>query len=187
VRVGKAKVQNSEEELRQGHLKLILRHGILAALDHLGAGRESNYVSLTTYLITQLRDSVKMLELQAVIHLQRVMPMLRDILMDPFATAVPELLMATLDAVDGMCEVCEPRIREKWWGEALRGCVGVCCNVLDEEDGRSEKLGRLETVKSRTRDLVRRLAGIVKQEEWEDAKHRICEEEPDLEALFDGT
>ena len=183
-------------------LTLLLRHAVLAGLSHLSAGTSSTpgtqNIELTTFLTTQLRLTISALGVYAVRDLNAIIPMMRGILMDPFVTAAPELLLAALEVLDGVCEVCAERVREKWWEEVLRGLVGCWCVVLDEEEEEEEGVDEearrkgkrqkdLSEVSRRLKGVTRSLGQVVSKDEWQAAKEQLLEEEEDLEGLFEGT
>jgi len=166
--------------LRQFYLTTLVRHGLLYSLSHLstaGAGITQS-VPLTTYLISQLTPTISDMGIYAAKHLQTMLPFLRAILCDPFAPAVPELLIETLGVFEMVIRVCWPRVKEKWWGEILRGAVGAWCGVLDEATTMRSK-----EVKEGCKRVVQ-LLSIVVGEEWEVAKERLVRQDEELVELF---
>ncbi|RMZ77694.1 hypothetical protein DV738_g4330, partial [Chaetothyriales sp. CBS 135597] len=175
-----------EEDKRQKYLKAILRHGLLASLTHLGVGSSSvSHVQLTTFLLSQLIPTVEAMGLAAVTHLNRIIPMLRSILLDPFVISVPELLPTALDAMDAIIKTCSPRIRDRWWPECLYGLVGCWCNILDDEEVfKARPLPSLIQAKHKVRVIGKVLSETVDAEAWQKAVSILCHEEQDVEALF---
>ena len=173
----------------QDLLTLLFRHGILASLAHLSPSSESFSstisVTLTTLLLRQITPVFRRMGIYCVKHLQHLLPMLRMGLMDPFALAAPEMVLAALDVLGCVLEVAEVRVREKWWGEVLRAVVGCWVNCVDEmgtgEKGR--RGGRLDDVMHRLKEVGRRI-GEVLGEEWEDVKTRLSRQEEDLTGFF---
>ncbi|RMZ86451.1 hypothetical protein DV736_g6323, partial [Chaetothyriales sp. CBS 134916] len=186
-KLGKIPPQNSvlldEEDQRQKYLKIILRHGLLASLTHLGVGSSISHVSLTTLLLSQLTLTVKAMGLAAVALLNHLIPMLRSILIDPFALSVPDLLLTALDAMGTMIKTCSPRIKDIWWSECLYGVVGCWCNILDDEED-TKKQPTLILVKDRVRAITQTLSETVDAEEWQKAVTALCREDKDMERLF---
>ena len=174
----------SEDDKKQKYLKLLLRHGLLASLSHLGAGTSTSFIPLTTKLVEQLSPLVKTMGLTAVTDLHNILPMLRNLLSDPFGSASPELLLATLASMKTFIQVCEPRITSRWWPECLRGLVACWCNIIDEEEDAKNKEALAE-VKSALIETTELLGTVVKNEEWAYAKKRLLAEAEDLDDLFE--
>ncbi|RMD45062.1 hypothetical protein DV735_g227, partial [Chaetothyriales sp. CBS 134920] len=164
----------------------ILRHGLLASLAHLGVGSSSiSHVQLITFLLSQLIPIVEAMGLSAVAHLNRIIPILRNILLDPFALSVPELLPTALDAMGTIIKTCSPRIRDRWWSECLYGLVGCWCNILDDEAvSGAQPLPALIPTRDKARAVVRILHDTVDAEDWQKAVSTLCHEEKDVEGLF---
>jgi len=196
-RSGPPAVQDAaESQVRQSLLDILLLQGLLAALSHLGAGTSSSStisLTLTTYLISQLTPTVSDMGISTVKHLQTLLPLLRNILSDPFGAVAPRLLLealATLDVI--IAGPCRPRIQDRWWPECLRALVACWCVVIDELEDENEnssrgqnedKVRELHAVKTKLQDVTARLGGVVGRD-FMDAKNRLIEEETDLEGLF---
>ena len=185
---------SSEIEERVKYLTLLLRHAVLSGLQHLGAGTTTTgYVEVTTSLMRQLKSVIDELGVYTVRDLNVIIPMMRAILMDPFAVSASHLLIEVLGVVEIVVQVCEERVKERWWAEVFRGLVGCWCNVLDEEDDFEEgkankgKKKDLGMVKSRLQEMTRELGKVVTKEDWQDAKLRLIKEEQELQDLFEGT
>ena len=177
----------SERELRVKYLSLLLRHAILAGLGHLNAPSPTADIELTTFLLTQLAGVIEEMGVFASRDLNAIVPLIRSMLMDPFTIAAPTLVGEAIRVLEAVILSCEERVRERWWGDVLRGCVGCWCNCVDEEgEDRREKDG-VKEVKGRLRDVVEKLGEVVEAEAWKGAKKRLIEEEDELEGLFEGT
>lgn len=175
---------------RQDRLKLLLRHGVLASLSHLSSGQSfssSTSVPLTTYLVSQIKPIVTRMGIDSVRYLREFLPMLRGALADPFALAAPELVMEILQILAVVLDVCQPRVRDRWWPEILRGLVACWVNCLDDLDvDRSErKNSSMRDVQAGLTELTRALGLVVEKEEWQGAKKRLLSEEEDLTALLE--
>ncbi|KAK5938394.1 hypothetical protein PMZ80_009364 [Knufia obscura] len=182
----------AEEDLRLAYLTALLRHQTLHSLHHLstGSGTGSTIsIPLSTFLISQLAWIFTDMGIASVIHLQTVLPLLRNVLMDPFGTAAPDMLLASVRSLQVIVSVTWPRIREKWWREVLRGCVGCWVNVADEEGDINTKdqelVKALVEVKHELKVLACLLEDIV-GEAFISAKQELVKEEGMLEQLFDG-
>lgn len=146
-----------DDSKRQSYLTLLLRHQLLHALVHLSTatgGGSTTSVPLSTFLFSQISWVVSDMGLSAVVHLQTILPLLRNVLVDPFATSAPSMLLETIKALQEIVQVCWPRIKEKWWGECLRAIVTCWLNVCDDE-------ADLPSRKDVSRDLT---LGKVKQQ-----------------------
>ena len=195
----KAELQaDSEKHLHQSTLTLLLRHQTLHSLGHLSTGTglgSSISPTLSAYLIAQISWIFTDMGISSTTHLQSILPLLRNVLLDPFATSVPDLLLATVQSLKGIVCVCWPRIRERWWEEVLRGCVGCWTNICDDEDEHNATrnangvdAARSEGSRSLKHEL-RVLAWLLEDVVGEDfvaAKQELVGEEKMLEGLFDG-
>lgn len=146
-------------------------------------------VSLSTFLISQVGWVISDMGAPAVGHLQTLLPLLRNILIDPFATTTPKLLLESLKALQETIQVCWPRIKEKWWEECLRGIVTCWLNVCDDEAELlpsavgSERSLKLAEVEEQLKTVARLLEDVVGAEYLE-AVRDLIEEAPELERLF---
>lgn len=167
-----------DKDARQSMLDLILRHGILASYSH-----AIDYVRITTLLLHEASLLISMMGIYSAKYLQMFLPLLRDVLYNPFGTACVPLLVSALECMEMLIKVCWPRIREKWWGECLRGIVGCWVQIVDDEGRGKEQ--ELEDVKRKLRDLGQLLEGIV-GEAFRNAKQRLMDEDETIETLFDN-
>ena len=166
-----------DKDARQFMLDLILRHGILASYAH-----AVDYVRITTLLLHEAALVVSMMGIYSAKYLQILLPLLRDVLCNPFGTASVALLLAALECMEMLIKCCWPRIREKWWGECLRAIIGCWLQITDDEaDG---KVQGSKDVKEKLRD-ARRLLGVALGEEFSNAKQRLIEEDEIVRGLFE--
>ncbi|KAI1610783.1 hypothetical protein EDD36DRAFT_303674 [Exophiala viscosa] len=167
-------------------LTWLYRHGIISGIEHLSSsGSFSSTISvpLTTFLLAQIPAVFERMGMTSVRHFQELLPMLRAGLMDPFILAAPGMVLAALDVLDCVIRVGEPRIKEKWWPEILRGAVGCWCNCCDEPLSRRRDGSEVEEVMGRLRGVVVSLGKVVDREVWEDVLMRLIDEERELEEL----
>ncbi|KAJ9613183.1 hypothetical protein H2200_003124 [Cladophialophora chaetospira] len=171
----------------QEMLTLVYRHGIMASLSHLSASSASfsntSSAPLTTFLLQQIPKVFTRMGLHSVKHLQGLLPMVRVGLMDPFILAAPDMTCAILDVLDCVIEVGEPRVKEKWWTEILRGLVGCWLNCLD--DGQRDVSKAIGKIMTRLKNSANKLGEIVGKEEWDGVVKRLIEEEVDVKGLFE--
>ena len=166
-----------DKDARQSMLDLILRHGILASYAH-----AVDYVRITTLLLHEASLVVSMMGIYSAKYLQILLPLLRNVLCNPFGTACVSLLMAALECMEMLIKCCWPRVKEKWWGECLRAIVGCWVQIADDEaDG---KVQELRDMKDRLGD-ARRLLEVVVGEEFIDAKQKLVEEDEIVRGLFE--
>ncbi|RVX67202.1 hypothetical protein B0A52_08636 [Exophiala mesophila] len=169
---------------RQNHLKLVLRHGVLASLNHLSAGQSfTNTISvqLTVFLVRQLPPIINSIGIESVRYLKEILPMMRAGLMDPFVLVASELVLEILSVLETIMTACGPRIAQKWWPEILRGCVTCWLNCVDEGWPKREAL---RDVEAGLKKVVRCLSGIVDDKEWTDTATQLMDQEEDLKPLF---
>jgi hypothetical protein len=175
---------------RNKYYTLLLRHGIFAALLHLNTAESAGptYVELITFLLRQLRLTIARLDVFAVKDFHVVIPMMKAVLMNPFSLVNSPLIRACLDVYTVCIEVGWVRVAERWWTEILRALVGCWVNVIDElEMGvDEEKKTVLAKVQGRLRSVAKSLGGVVDEEEWKQAKIKLCKEEEELRGLFEG-
>jgi len=198
-----ATTTETEHALRNTHLTTLLRHQLLHSLHHLSTSTgEGSTIStpLSTFLIAQLPTLFTALGSASTAHLAAVLPLLRHVLLDPFGTAAPALLLATARSLQGVVAVTWPRIRSRWWGEVLRGAVGCWLNVCDDEIMEGEegehlkqrtttattRAATLVEVKSELRVLVWLLEDVVGQPRFAAVRADLVAEEPLLQGLFRG-
>lgn len=184
-----------EHTLRTTHLTLLLRHQLLHSLHHLSTGTSTGAsttlsIPLSTFLISQLLTLLTDLGPPSTSHLQSILPLLRNVLLDPFGPAAPELLLATARCLQGIVRVTWARVRDRWWGEVLRGAVGCWVNVCDEEGDldvkEQERATKLRKAKTELKLLVWLLEDVVGQQDFGAVRRELVKEEPLLEGLFDG-
>lgn len=178
-----------EQAVKQQYLTLMLRHQLLYSLTHLSTGSGSGSAMsllLSTFLVSQVGPLFQDMGVAGVVHLQDVLPMLRNVISDPFATSTPELLLASLKSMLDIVQVCWARIRDVWWGECLRGAIACWLNVVDDEKDIREiaMAQKLKLVKLELKTLTSLLEDVVGQP-FESAKKALIQEEPELKTLFD--
>lgn len=105
----------------------ILRKGFLAGFAHSGSN-----VHIAPTLLSHLPPILSALGIDSVVHLKDLVPMLSNILADPFAPASPELVSTALKAYKAVISNAWPRIWF-WRGEILRGVCTLWLRILEEE------------------------------------------------------
>ncbi|KAI9756044.1 MAG: RNA-binding ATPase activator esf2 [Chaenotheca gracillima] len=127
---------------RSHYLSAILRSCIFAAHAHCP---ESTYPRITTLLCWELRDIVIEMGPSTTRHLKDIIPLLIEILNNPFGTASPEMLEAAAQALKQVLLRAWARA-SRWRGEVLMGLVGCWMHVLDEEQNSRGRGGTKSTL-----------------------------------------
>lgn len=122
-----SKVLNQHND-RQAMLDRILRNGLLAGYIH-----ASDYVQISTLLVTEMSCVVAMMGASSAKYLPRLLPLLRGILTNPMGAAYQPLLRSAVVAMRQLILQCWPRIAEVWWEECSRAIIGLWL-LLSEED-----------------------------------------------------
>jgi hypothetical protein len=176
---------------RNKYHTLLLRHGIFAALLHLNIADPAGptHVELITFLLSQLRRTIALLDVFAVKDFHVIIPVMKAVLTNPFSLSDTLLIRACLEVYSLCIEVGWVRVVERWWTEILRALVGCWVNVVDELEVRpdEQKRSALETIRMRLKIVTERLGHIVDEEKWVEARTKLCDEEEELRGLFDGT
>lgn len=171
---------------RQNYLKLVLRHGVLASLNHLSASQSftnSISVRLTVFLVRQIPPIINSMGIESVRYLKEMLPMMRAGLMDPFVLVAGELVLEISSVLETVIRVCRVRVADKWWADILRGCVTCWLNCVDEGWPKREALSDVE---NGLQNVVSQLSVVVDAKEWTDATSQLMEQEEDLKSLFLG-
>lgn len=186
-----AELTEAEARQRQSYFVLILRHQLLYSLAHFSVGNgggDTTCISLSTFLISQFCWIFSDMGISAVTHLQTILPLLRNILSDPFGTSSPEMLLESVKALIALIQVTWPRIQERWWSECLRGIVACWLNVSDDEKDMKDDImkGSLLTVKHELRTAACLLEDIV-GEPFTTAAYKLSQEDTSLQEMFNET
>jgi hypothetical protein len=190
--------KTSDVSLRESLLTTLYHHGILASLSHLSSGPDlGSTISspLTSLLLRQIPPVFQRLGIATAKHLQSLLPMLRATLMDPFVLIIApphDIVSPTLDVLETVISLCGPRVKDRWFGEILRGLVACWCNCVDElgdlkgsnDKPADDKKGHISDIMRRLQVIVNMLQGVVDQDEFKAVKTRLIQEEKDLKGLF---
>ncbi|KAF2103434.1 tRNA nucleotidyltransferase [Rhizodiscina lignyota] len=132
--------RNDAPEIWDAKVKAIdklIRHGVLHGMSFAG-----EHPAVAEVLITQLGVLVREEGIDSVKHLKETVPLLGNVLADPFALAHVELMRAAVGALGDVVRMGWPRI-EGWKGEVLKGlCLGWG-KVLDEGTEGNEGVKKL--------------------------------------------
>jgi hypothetical protein len=160
-------------------LDKILHQGVLSPLTHFPT--PASYPALATVILSHMPVLVTHMRIEIVKHLPHLLPLLSNILQDPFALSHTPLVLETLRAVQSVLMNAWPRIHQH------RGTVmmGLCllwerCAQEGSEDG--------EVVREAVKETVGMLDAImqadVAAEVWEGEKRDIVLASKGLEGLF---
>ena len=133
---------SSHEPQRTKFLINIMRSGILAGYNHAG----DNPV-IAVALLTHMPPLLKRLGVDTVVLLKELMPLLANVLADPFVLAVPELARTALTALKSLLANAWPRVW-RWRVEVLRGICWLWIRMREEAeeevDGKGERVREVD-------------------------------------------
>lgn len=186
--LGMERQRIAEEDRRVSYLTLLYRHQTLYSLAHLSTSGGGSTIApeLSTFFISQIAWLATDMGLAFVVHLQDTLPMLRRVMCDPFAPGHVQMLFECTKTMQTIVTVCWPRVKERWWGECLRGAIGCWGNVSDEvkEADHGKKLEHLQRVQEELKVLVCLLEDVV-GDEYRKARQELIVEDPEVGHLFE--
>ncbi|KAH0565690.1 hypothetical protein GP486_000909 [Trichoglossum hirsutum] len=139
---------------RVGMLDQVMRKGVLNGYFHC-----SDNVKIVESLVSQMRLLVSEMGIWSVKHLKDMIPMLSDILSEPFATAYPPLLITTIQTLQTIILTDWPRIAAHR-AEVLRGLTFCWLKLM--EDG--PKVASFNELKQGLKDSLKLLKAAVQNE-----------------------
>lgn len=166
-------------------LDKLLRQGVLRGFAFAG-----EHVRIAEVLVAQLAVIVEELGVESVKHLKDVLPLLSNVLGEPFGLAYLPLVVRAVRALRAVVLGAWPRIG-KWRAEVVRG-VAVCwIRVVEEEQEKveGERGKEFVEVKGELRKVVEVLrAAVAKDEEVDIEKdfRKFVEADERLRDLFEG-
>jgi hypothetical protein len=149
------KEKGSEKE-RTKFLDKLLRQGILS-----GYSFASEHPSIVEILLTQLKTLIEKLGITSVKHLKDILPILSTVLIDPFGSSKPSLLLAGLRCLQSLILNAWPRVREEGYRIEIVKALVVCWRTVTEEGKEGEGL---EAVKDEIKNTGRLFAEAVGRE-----------------------
>lgn len=155
-------------------LDVMLRTGIFSIHSHC-----PEVVQITLVLLRNLQVINDRLGLELVKHLKIVLPMLNDILCNPFSATIPELIESAARALQSVIRNAWPRMAA-CAGEVLRGICVSWVNI-DDSAHRPEYVGVREEIRSSLRLLNEALNDC---ESFESSLKDLVQAEPRLESLM---
>ncbi|KAI5815111.1 hypothetical protein BZA77DRAFT_282650 [Pyronema omphalodes] len=154
-----------EKELKKRALLLdtVVRDGILR-----GFRFADKFVDIVKVLVESLADVIEEMGVYFVKHLKSIVPILADLLADPFGDANLLLLQVLVETIQVLVRNCWVRL-ESYTGEILRGTT-VCWGRLQDGDRNGEEV---ERVRNGLRKLVGMVKATVGEEEWREIEGGI--------------
>ena len=134
---------------RKPMLDKMFRNGLMTGYLH-----ASDHPQIAALLVSEMAPTIETMGISSVKYLSQLLPLLRNIVMGPFAAAYEPLLEAVINLLQQLILQCWPRIQEAWWEECLRIVVGLWLLISDQD---VMEAGRLKTD---TRALVRLLVKL---------------------------
>ncbi|KAK3944819.1 mitochondrial CCA tRNA nucleotidyltransferase [Diplogelasinospora grovesii] len=176
-----AKKQEREDRKRK-LLDKMLREGVFAAYFH---ARE--HIKIVTLLCEVVGGVVKELGLHSVKHLKDLVPMLSEIMTDPFAPLSPTVLLSAVRALQVVVLMCWPRFitPDQPCADNVLEAVVVCwLNVTDADAGQPNA----EEVQNKLRETAKLLSAIYNKtasgSSGGDVFKVLVDKEPRLASLF---
>jgi tRNA nucleotidyltransferase (CCA-adding enzyme) len=155
-----ASCPNSSPERTKSLLE-VLRKGILAPLNH-----ASEHVIIVDELQKQLPAVLEALELDSVVHLKDLVPIISTIIDEPFALAYPPLLTSTLFTLQTLLIQARPRIWF-WRLDILKGLCGLWLRLHPlAEEGNHSDTSKLDELKEDCVDVMKELDDAVNDKKW---------------------
>ncbi|ORY59663.1 uncharacterized protein BCR38DRAFT_526961 [Pseudomassariella vexata] len=160
-------------------LDKIIREGILVGHNH-----ASEYVRLTELFLLKARYIVNGMGILAVKHLKDFIPMVSQVMIDPFGTKYPPVLHAGARLLQVIMRCCWPRM-PGYCDEVVK-VLTVCALNIEDEDAFPEGAAGKEKLKSELMRTADMLSAVIKAEGIDLSKRVIplIEKEPSLAQLF---
>ncbi|KAF2664864.1 poly A polymerase C-terminal region-like protein [Microthyrium microscopicum] len=158
----------------------VLRQAFFAGYKHAGEN-----IRVAETLLINLVPLLRALGIDSVIHLKDLVPILSDLLDDPFGPASPALMTAGLKASAELIQVARPRIGY-YRGSILKGLTGLWLR-LDEDKGLEQS--ETDSLRERLRDVFAALDDAVKSEnewnkDWAKERKSLTDADERLSKLF---
>lgn len=132
----------------------LIRHGVFNGMMLAG-----EYPPIATCLITHLSALISEEGIDSVRHLKEDIPLLSNILGDPFALAHPPLLLAATSATQSAILNGWPRM-DGWKAEILKGVCFLWVRIMEESRDKEEEIRNLM---ARLKETVRMLNAALKK------------------------
>ncbi|KAF2829341.1 poly A polymerase C-terminal region-like protein [Ophiobolus disseminans] len=180
-------VESSKGETRTQFLDKILREGILSPLAHFPT--PSTYPELATVVVSNLQVVLGHMGIESVKHLPSIIPLLSNILQEPFIVSHRALTVSTLAALQAIMLNAWPRIPGHR-GAIMMGlslCWGRC---VDEDVSTQQHVGEVKEALPDTVAMLDTVMHAVEEselrEQWQYEKRDLVETSPLYEGLFEG-
>jgi hypothetical protein len=149
----------------------MLRDGLLAGYVH-----ASDHVRIATLLVTEMSRVIEMMGIFSAKYLSQLLPILHNILTNPFGTAHEPLLISAIAVMRQIILQCRPRVADVWFDECSRTMIGLWMLLSDETDDTSDD------VKEKTKEVMKLLLQLKEPEAAR--KYKLCLEDQLPPGLF---
>ncbi|RYP89249.1 hypothetical protein DL770_004468 [Monosporascus sp. CRB-9-2] len=166
-------------EAQQKLLDKIIREGILVGYNH-----ASEHIRLVELFCEKLRSVVNGMGILAIKHLKNLIPMVSEIMTDPFGTQHPPSLLSAIRLLQAMMSTCWPRVPH-YCNEIIKALMLCWLNIEEEDAFPDGDLGRA-SLKSELTKAADMLSAVMQAANM-DMEERIAplvEKESQLRELF---
>ncbi|KAF7523879.1 hypothetical protein G7054_g11619 [Neopestalotiopsis clavispora] len=180
--IGEPVKQPEFSEAQRKMLDRIIRQGLLVGYHH-----ASEHIRLTELFCNKATSIVNGMGILAVKHLKNLLPMVAEIMTEPFGTKYPPSLLAANQLIQTIMRCCWPRIGG-YGTEIIRILTTCYLNVEDEDSfpSGSPSKGDLKNALSKTAQILARILEGEKVSLSETVSP-LVEKEPLLAELFTFT
>ncbi|RYP66596.1 hypothetical protein DL769_006003 [Monosporascus sp. CRB-8-3] len=166
-------------EAQQKLLDKIIREGILVGYNH-----ASEHIRLVELFCEKLRCVVNGMGILAIKHLKNLIPMVSEIMTDPFGTQHPPSLLSAIRLLQAIMSTCWPRIPH-YCNEIIKALM-LCWLNIEEEDSfpvGDPSPARLKSELTKAADMLSAVMQAAKMD-MDERVAPLVEKEPQLRELF---
>ncbi|KAI0974352.1 hypothetical protein F4678DRAFT_372315 [Xylaria arbuscula] len=166
-------------EAQRKLLDKLVREDIMVGYHH-----AKQYIRLVDFLCQTLRRLVSGMGILSVKYLKDIIPMISEILVDPFGTNYPPILLSATRLLQAILQTCWPRIPH-YCNEIIKIVMLSWLNIEDEDSFPSNKLTKIE-IQQQLIKTVEILSAIMTAAKL-DMSDRVCPlvaKDPQLRTLF---
>ncbi|KAI1299152.1 hypothetical protein F5Y03DRAFT_397773 [Xylaria venustula] len=166
-------------EAQRKLLDKLVREGIMVGYHH-----AKQYIRLVDFLCQTLRRLVSGMGILSVKHLKDTIPMVSEILLDPFGTNYPPVLLSATRLLQAILQTCWPRI-PNYCNEIIKIVMLCWLNIEDEDSSPSNKLIKTEIQQQliRTVEMLSAIMTAAKLD-MSDRVSLLVAKDPQLRSLF---
>ncbi|GAW21640.1 hypothetical protein ANO14919_111630 [Xylariales sp. No.14919] len=159
----------------------LVREGIMVGYHH-----AKQHIRLVEFFCQTLRRLVIGMGILSVKYLKDIVPMISEILMDPFGTKYPPILLSATHLLQAVLQTCWPRMPH-YCNEIIKIAMLCWLNIEDEEPFPPNKPTKAE-LKLQLTKAIEMLSAIMAAAK-QDMSERVCPliaKDPQLRGLFTG-